>query len=377
MDIREITQPGDWNAALASLPASHVLQSWEWGQFKSRWGWSPRYLLFEDGDRPRAAALILRRVAPRLGLGILYVPKGPALDYADATLVETVLTALESMARRDRAIFIKIDPDVPLPGPPPPAGEGDRAAVGWAALARRGWRFSPEQIQFRNTVLQDLTPSEDELLAAMKPKTRYNIRLASRKGVSVRRGGVDDVETLYAMYAETAHRDGFIIRPLDYYRDAWSSFIQAGLAQPLIAQVDSEPAAGLIVFRFGARAWYMYGMSRDLHRDRMPNHLLQWEALRWARSQGCTVYDWWGAPDELSESHPMWGVYRFKEGFGGKFTAHIGAWDYPVSRLWYWVYTVAMPRVLDVMRRRHRRSIVLLRRNYHDREGFNAKTPRC
>jgi lipid II:glycine glycyltransferase (peptidoglycan interpeptide bridge formation enzyme) len=104
----------------------------------------------------------------------------------------------------------------------------------------------------------------------------------------------------------------------------------------------------------------------------MPNHLLQWEALRWARSQGCTVYDWWGAPDELSESHPMWGVYRFKEGFGGKFTAHIGAWDYPVSRLRYWVYTVAMPRVLDVMRRRHRRSIALLRRNDHDREDFNA-----
>jgi len=364
MNIHEVTDRTEWNSALATLPAHHILQSWEWGQFKSRWGWSPRYLLFEDGARPRAAALVLRRRLPRLGLGILYVPKGPALDYADAPLVDVVLAELESIARRERAIFIKIDPDVPhpLPHPPAPSPESKKSDSGEgviALLTRRGWRFSSEQIQFRNTVLLDVTPPEGDLLAAMKSKTRYNIRLASKKGVAVRAGGRQDIERLYAMYSETARRDNFIIRPLDYYRDAWSSFTSAGLAQPLVAEVDGEVVAGLIVFRFGTRAWFMYGTSRDVHRDKMPNHLLQWEAIRWAKSNGCTVYDLWGAPDELSESDPMWGVYRFKEGFGGKFTAHIGAFDYRASKLCYWVYTVAMPRVLEVMRRRHRRNVGL------------------
>ena len=358
MDLHEVNDRAEWNSVLAALPTRHVLQTWEWGQFKSRWGWSPRYVLFEEGGRARAAALILKRTLSRLGLGILYVPKGPALDYTDAPLVERVLGELEAIAKRERAIFIKIDPDVPHPPAPSPETELHVSGVGvMAQLARRDWQFSSEQIQFRNTVLLDVTPSEDELLAAMHHKTRYNIRLAGKKGVSVRAGGVEDIETLYAMYAETARRDGFIIRPLEYYRDVWSSFVEAGLAQPLIAEVMGEAVAGLVLFRFGERAWYLYGMSRDLHRDKMPNHLLQWEAIRWAKSHGCAVYDFWGATDELNESDPMWGVYRFKEGFGGKFTAHIGAWDFPASIFWYWAYTVAMPRVLEVMRRRHQSKV--------------------
>jgi len=343
VNIREVTDRTEWNTLVAALPTNHVLQTWEWGQFKGRWGWSPRYILFEEGGRARAAALVLKRTLPRLGLGILYVPKGPSLDYTDAPLVEAVLGGLEAIARTERAIFVKIDPDLPSP----------QAGEGWGG-GQRGWRFSSEQIQFRNTLLLDVTQTEEDLLAAMKPKTRYNVRLASRKGVAVRAGGVEDAETLVAMYAETARRDGFIIRPADYYRDAWSSFVSAGWAEPLLAEVEGQAVAGLILFHFGDRAWYLYGMSREAHRDKMPNHLLQWEAIRRAKWHGCTVYDMWGTPDELNESDPMWGVYRFKEGFGGQFTTHIGAWDFPVSKLWYWVYTVAMPRVLDVMRRRHK-----------------------
>jgi lipid II:glycine glycyltransferase (peptidoglycan interpeptide bridge formation enzyme) len=155
------------------------------------------------------------------------------------------------------------------------------------------------------------------------------------------------------MYAETAQRDNFIIRPIDYYRDAWGSFVQSGLAQPLLAEVEGETVAGLILFRFADRAWYMYGMSRNAHREKMPNYLLQWEAMRWAKTQGCTVYDLWGAPDELNEADSMWGVYKFKEGLGATFAPHVGAYDFVVSRLGYWLYTTAMPRVLNLMRRRH------------------------
>jgi len=343
MPFSVVTSRETWNAALASLPLAHVLQTWEWGQFKSRHGWAPSYLLWREDERPTAAALILRRRISRLPLCVMYVPKGPAMDYGNAPLVDQVLTDLEHLARKSRAIFIKIDPDLnahPLP----------RAA---SLPARREWHESAEQIQFRNTMEIDLRHSEDELLGAMHQKTRYNIRLAHKRGVTVRPGVLADLELLYVMYDETARRDHFIIRPLDYYRDAWGSFIEAGLAQPLIAETEGNPIAALVIFRFAGRAYYFYGMSRDLHRDKMPNHLLQWEAMRWSHAQGCTVYDMWGAPDELIESDPMWGVYRFKQGFGGQFVQHIGAWDYAASQTLYWLYTTAMPRVLNLMRQRH------------------------
>jgi len=384
-----------WNAALAELPAAHVLQTWEWGAFKSRYGWQPTRYLFQyprtdrwewnagpEADRPRAAASVLTRrlfqyprtdrwaetcsvplyplcppyQAPWCRLvyahlpAVMYVPKGPALDYGDTILLEQVLAHLEATARRERALFVKIDPDVRAD-----TAEGEAAVE---TLRRRGWRASREQIQFRNTILLELTRSPDELLAAMKSKWRYNVRLAARKGVTVRRGTLTDMPLLYRMYAETAARDGFVIRPEAYYHDAWGAFIEAGLAQPLIAEVEGEPMAMVLIFHFAGRAWYMYGASRAVHREKMPNHLLQWEAMRWAREQGCIVYDMWGAPDVLDESDPLWGVYRFKRGFGGEFVKHIGAWDFPVSRPGYWLYTGVMPRVLATMRWRYQRLAV-------------------
>ncbi len=349
MDIREITDPTHWNATLATLPYHHVLQSWEWGAFKERYGWTARRLAFEDGGRTLAMASVLRRRLSPLPLAMLYVPKGPALAYEDAGLRAQVWSALEALARRERAVFLKIDPDVPL-GTGLPGTEADQPdPLGQAVVAElraRGWRYSLDQVQFQNTITIDLRQSDDALLAAMKPKTRYNIRLAERKGVRVRQGRLDDLDLLYRMYAETAGRDAFLIRPLAYYRDAWGLFMQAGLACPLIAEVPEEgdpsrlePVAAVILFRFGQKALYMYGASSDRHREKMPNHLLQWEAMRWARAQGCTLYDLWGAPDVFDERDRMWGVYRFKQGFGGQVVRHIGAYDYaPWPRL-YALYT--------------------------------------
>jgi lipid II:glycine glycyltransferase (peptidoglycan interpeptide bridge formation enzyme) len=220
-----------------------------------------------------------------------------------------------------------------------------------------GWRESPEQIQFRNTVINDLTPPEETLLADMKPKWRYNIRLAERKGILIRPGGILDLPSFYDMYTETGARDGFLVRPFPYYQAIWEGFLDRGLAHLLLAEqaeTPGEPVAGIILFRFGPTAWYFYGASTARARPLMPNYALQWAAMRWAKAQGCTRYDWWGAPDTLAESDPMWGVYRFKAGFGGKFSEGIGAYDKPASPRLYWFYTVAMPRALDLARRRHR-----------------------
>jgi peptidoglycan pentaglycine glycine transferase (the first glycine) len=342
MEWIAVREPDTWNAALVRLPRPHVLQSWEWGAFKARHGWSASYWLLHDGGCPRAAMLVLLRRWGRFPPSLLYVPKGPLLDHHDTAAWDAVLTHVGQLVRRRSVIFCKIDPDV----------DADNADV-VTRLLRNGWRPSPEQIQFRNTMVVDLSQGEEALLAGMKSKWRYNIRLAQRKGVTTDIASQGDLPLLFEMYRETALRDGFVIRPFDYYQDAWGSFIDRGLAQPLIARVGDEPVAMVILFRFGDTAWYMYGASRDRHREKMPNHLLQWEAMRWAQSRGCKTYDLWGAPDAPLESDPMWGVYRFKQGFGAGLVRHIGAYDLAASRFWYWVYTAAAPQVLALMRRRY------------------------
>jgi peptidoglycan pentaglycine glycine transferase (the first glycine) len=117
------------------------------------------------------------------------------------------------------------------------------------------------------------------------------------------------------------------------------------------------PVAGLILFHFARKAWYFYGMSSDLHREKMPNYQLQWEAIRLAKKLGCEIYDLWGAPEELDENDPMWGVFRFKQGLGGKLIKTIGAWDYPVNNITYNIYNVLLPKLLSVFRFFRKRQI--------------------
>jgi lipid II:glycine glycyltransferase (peptidoglycan interpeptide bridge formation enzyme) len=202
-------------------------------------------------------------------------------------------------------------------------------------------------------VLLDLGSPEDELLAAMKQKCRYNVRLAARRGVTIHQGSTADLGTFYHLYAETSQRDGFLIRPQAYYGDAWGSFLDAGLAHLLLAEVEGEAVAGLLLFTFGPTAWYMYGASSSLYRKHMPNNLLQWEAIRQAKGAGCTLYDLWGAPDHLDESDPMWGVVRFKLGLGGQLAQGLGAWDFPASRTTYFLYAAILPRYVSWLQRRH------------------------
>ena len=221
-----------------------------------------------------------------------------------------------------------------------------------AELQARGWRYSNDQVQFRNTVMLRVDAPDEELLGRMKQKTRYNVRLGPKKGLSMRIGDEADWPLLYKMYAETSIRDGFVIRDQAYYEHVWRTFAPRSAA--LIAEFEGQPVAAVYLFHFAGRAYYLYGMSREAQRDKMPNYMLQFEAMRWARQQGCTVYDLWGAPEDFIESDPLWGVFRFKEGLGGQVVRTLGAWDYAPNPLWYAAYTRLMPAVLDVMRMRGR-----------------------
>ncbi len=366
----------NWNAILNFSPGAHVLQTSQWAEVKTRYGWKPYYLIWHimddrleleylekessDTFSIRAAALVLeRKVLP--GLSVMYLPKGPHLiDWKDTLLAERVLTDLEDLARQSGVIQLKIDPDVLLGwGVPGEETEKIDPAGGrfQEMLQEHGWHFSTDQIQFRNTVLVDLNQDEEDILARMKSKTRYNIRLAGRKGISVRLGNRADLITLYRMYADTAVRGKFTIRGEDYYLSLWKNFMGDSLdpesdpiAQPLVAEYEGKPVAGAVIFKFGDRAWYLHGMSLPEHNKKMAPHLLQWEAMRWAKKAGCHVYDMWGAPDEFNESDSLWGVYRFKRGYGGQVARSIGAWDYPARPLLYFLYTNLLPRLLGVMR---------------------------
>ncbi|MCX6017133.1 MAG: peptidoglycan bridge formation glycyltransferase FemA/FemB family protein [Chloroflexi bacterium] len=318
-----------WQTSLAALPSPHVLQSWPWGEFKSRWGWTAQRWLLEDNGPACAMQVLRRSFGP---LCMLYATKGPVAR--DVASYEHGLARLESLGHAQRAVWVKVDGDPPASHSAWTAADLDAMR---AHLTQRHWHRSTEPVQFRNTMLTDLRADDEQLLARMSSKCRYNVRLAEKRGVQVRvipmlEGA--DAEALYAMYAETGARDGFGIRERAYYLDAWRSMNAVGF----IAEREGEALGGIVLFRHEHRAWYFYGMSRSIGREHMPNHLLQWQAMRWAREQGCDTYDWWGAPEQLVESDSMWGVYRFKQSFGAEFAEGIGAWDYTPSRLLFALY---------------------------------------
>jgi len=334
MSSVQIVNPGaaEWDAFVLPRPDAHVLQTSAWGELKSRFGWSVGRVAVKRDDRIAAGAQVLFRRLP-LWLGTLaYIPKGPIGDLADADLARALLDGLDRLARRRRAVLLKVEPDT-------------------VQFDLPGFRPSRHTIQPPRTILIDACLDEETLLASMHPKTRYNIRLAARKSVTVRDATRSDVPAFIALMQATGSRDGFAVHSPAYYEAAFDLFVPAHAARLFIAEVESEVVAGLFAFTQGRRAWYFYGASGDAHRERMPNHALQWHAIRWAQSMGCREYDLWGIPDAdeaaleahyLDRRNGLWGVYRFKRGFGGRVVRFAGAFDRVYSPLLYGGYLFAL-----------------------------------
>lgn len=353
LHITPCTDRNLWNSTLRTFSHAHILQTWEWGDFKhATTGWQPlRWFFQQEGQTVGMVSLGVRTIA---GLQLMYAPKGFVTHFDQPDTVEAILATLEGYARRRPTVWLKLDPDlVQATGQPhtdedTPNADGTRFCE---VLHGRGWRFSDDQVQFRNTLCVDLRADEDTLLAQMSQNTRRKVRTAEKKGVTVRVATLNDLPTLYALYQTTGARDGFLIRPFDYYQKAWRDFMQAGLAHALIAEHEGQPIAHVILFHFGRKCWYFYGASDNHARETMPNYALQWEAMRWAKAQGYTVYDMWGAPNVFDDSDSLWGVYEFKRGFRGEVVRHVGAWDYAPHAPLYWAYTRAMPAVRALLRR--------------------------
>ncbi len=353
MQVETIIKRDQWNNTLRNLPYAHVLQSWEWGEFKQQTtGWQPTRLFFKQDDEVVGAASVLTRsIGP---LVVMYVTKGPAISYENATLVREVLDYLQQLARKRFAVWLKIDPDVIVNTGVPGELDDTPYLPGQAVmqmLRERGWCFSDDQVQFRNTINIDLTLDADDLLMQMSQNTRRKVRMAAKKGVAIRDAILDDLGMLYNLYAVTGERDDFLIRPQAYYLHEWRYMLENDRAHALIAELDGEAIAHVILFHFGEKVWYFYGASSNDHRNTMPNYALQWEAMKWAKTNGYHTYDMWGAPDHFDMSDRMWGVYQFKRGFRGQVTRHIGAWDYAPYPWLYRAYVQIWPRILAWIRK--------------------------
>jgi len=316
-----------WNSFTATHPEIHLLQTGSWGELKSSFGWKPvRVINDTDGTQ-----ILFKRLPGGSSIG--YIPRGPV-----GKLTEKLLAEIDQICREERAVFLKLEPD---------AWAGEQPDL---VEKLKGWRPA-RTIQPRRTILLPLSQSEEELLAAMKQKTRYNIRLAEKKDIIVQPSA--DIETFHKMMLVTGTRDGIGAHARSYYEKAYQLFHPTGQCELLFANFENQPIAAVMIFAVGKFAWYVYGASTEIERNRMPTYLLQWEAIRWAKKQGYAVYDLWGIPDvdeeELEEkftqkgSHEgLWGVYRFKRGFGGEVRRSIGAWDRVYRPALYSAYSLLM-----------------------------------
>jgi lipid II:glycine glycyltransferase (peptidoglycan interpeptide bridge formation enzyme) len=320
--------PIEWDAFISRFPNPHILQTSAWGQLKADFGWQLAYNISPSCG----AQILIKRIFP--GINFAYIPKGPVgIDW------NPLWPEINAVCQSLHCVFLRVEPDF---------WEADD----WHKdVAERqlptGFIQSPHVIQPQRTLVVDLTAEESQILGRMKQKTRYNINLALKKNVVIRPH--TDLTAFYDLMKITGQRDQFGIHSLQYYQRAFDLFHAHDQCQLLLAEFERVPISALIAFRIGHRAWYFYGASSDLHRDRMPNYLLQWEAMRWAKSQGCDEYDLWGVPDEdmptleanfASRSDGLWGVYRFKRGFGGQLKRSVGAWDRVYNPLLYRAYSL-------------------------------------
>jgi peptidoglycan pentaglycine glycine transferase (the first glycine) len=321
-----IQSPAEWDTFLSKFSNPHILQTAAWGNLKAEFGWNLAYITTSECG----AQILVKKIAP--GINFAYIPKGPVGVGWDEIWPE-----IDVMCKEKRCIFLKIEPDW--------LENDEKNQENNKLHLPNDFLPSVHTIQPRSSLVIDLSGDEARILGRMKQKTRYNINLALKKNVIVR--PYTDISAFYELMRVTGQRDQFGIHSQTYYQKAFELFHNRGECQLLVAEYGGQPISALIVFQVGRRAWYFYGASSDVHRELMPNYLLQWEAMRWSKNQGCTEYDLWGVPDEdlevletnfTSRNDGLWGVYRFKRGFGGQLKRSVGAWDKIYNPILYRLY---------------------------------------
>lgn len=306
-----------WDDALLRH-GGHLLQSWKWGEFKSMHGWQPERVAVAGAHGEGYAQILFRNKGP-ISLG--YIPRGPILTGDADRVWPDLRSAIDAACRRHRAIscIIEADKDLGLSG----------------TFADNGVVAGPAHLQPARTVKMPLD-NDEAMLKRMHQKTRYNVRLAMRRGVEIEPRKADErsLQQYYQMMLDTADRNEFSIHSYEYYADFMN--VMGDDAYFVFASWEGHLSAVVIAAAFGEEAIYMYGASSTEHRGHGAAFLLQFEAMRWARDRGCKTYDLWGIPVEdpgslrgadnqslAGTKGDDWrGIYRFKTGFGGDIVSY-------------------------------------------------------
>lgn len=349
MDFRIATEQDRerFNNFIARFDTGDLLQSFEWGELKSRGEWKPLRVFAESDGEIIAAASLLKRAIPKTGRCIMYAPRGPVLDTQNAELVNAFTGHLKNVAKEHGAILLKIDPPVPIEDT---ISEKNLCSAGFRLIPSGGFGGTQPKAVMQLD-LAGRTP--DEIMASFKEKWRYNIRLATRKGVTVRMDcEKSDLPTFYKLLDETSKRDGFLIRDYKYFEDMWDILVPAGLMRLVLTYYEDKPIAGAIAYVFGDKAMYTYGASSNQYRNVMPNHLMQWTMIQWAKEMNCKWYDFRGVSPkkENDPSDNLQGLNRFKEGFTPRYVEYIGEYDLVFSPSFYWLWNVVKPGIQNIMK---------------------------
>ena len=303
-------------------------QSLEWAEVKKP-NWIPEVILAEDEEKNIIGSLcVWIRKIPIFG-NIMYAPRGPVCDVHDLAILKQLTDGAKELAKKYKAIVLRIEPDV----------ESDDQ-VFRDIVTNLGYHTKDfmDEIQPRYVFRLDIKgKTEEEVMAGFHQKWRYNIRLAGRKGVTVKEGTREDLKEFHKIMMETGARDGFIIRPLEYFEKMYDNLAPNHM-KLLMAYYEGKPISGVIPIFYGNKTWYLYGASSNEHRNLMPNYLLQWEMIKMAIARHDAIYDFRGVSGVVDETHPQYGLYRFKKGFGGKFTEFLGEIYIPYKPLTYKLY---------------------------------------
>lgn len=326
-------------------------QSPEWAKVKGNW--INEIVLAEDesGKIIGAVSILIRKI-PIFG-NIMYSSRGPTCDIHDISVMKQLTDGIKELAKKYKAIVYKAEPDILS------SDEEYRKIV-----TSLGYKIKDDAKNFREEIqpryvfrLDIKNKTEDEIFAGFHSKTRYNVRLAIKKGVEVKEGTREDLKDFHKIMVETGARDGFIIRPLSYFEKMYDEMAPEHM-KLLMAYHDGKPISGVIPIFYGNKTWYLYGASSNEHRNLMPNYLLQWEMIKLAISRGDDIYDLRGVSGVVDENHPQYGLYRFKQGFGAEFTEFIGELHMDYSPVRYKLYKISetvFKRVRSLLMNRHKK----------------------
>ncbi|MCT4612812.1 MAG: aminoacyltransferase [Clostridia bacterium] len=397
MEFVKSISENEYNEFIENHELGHFLQSAEWGRFKSKYGWKHELVGIKEAGTIIGATMIMYRKLPLVSKRIAYSPRGIILDYNNKELLKFMLENIKKHTKSKGAIFYKIDPFIRykerfLDGEYLSDGFDNTHIIN--ELKNLGGKHKGLFLDFngmqpRFSMWLDINKDISDVFKSFTSKFRYNIRLAEKKGVEVSEGTRGDLKEFQRIMKITGERDGFISRPLEYFENMYEELSKTGMiklflakfniekriktideeiiASPdrkekllaekklLEAELKSNPngitVSGTIAIKKAGKVCYLYGASDNKYRNIMPNHLIQWEMIKWAKEENSYLYDFRGISGDLNPANKLYGLYKFKKGFNPELVEYIGEFDFINNKIYYIIWEKLLPRFIKLRRR--------------------------